>query len=86
MPEEKKIKVKVSDSTGAKVKDVEVPSNVNIKRLIPVMVNKLGFENNQYIAVNKRTGYQYNDNDTLEGTDTKEGDLIRLMANITSAR
>ena len=81
----------VVDATGNKAEEVSVPENVAagriIARLVPLLqlpaVDHQGLPLS-YKFHHKQSGRQINDNETLAETGVHDGDVLRLVAEITA--
>ena len=86
-----KINVTVVDATGNKEQEAALPDNVNVGKLIDKLVeimylpaiNPAGLPVT-YKFLHKRTGRQLRDDLTLVQSEVAEGDLLRLMPEITA--
>ncbi len=86
-----KINVTIIDATGNKEQQAGLPDDVEIRRLMPKLVEKMqlplaGPDGNpmNYKFVHKATGKQLTDEQTLATGGVKEGDVLRLQPEITA--
>ena len=85
------IKVKLLDLTGTKISDVMAPNDVQVQRLIVLLVEKLKMPihspDGQIISYklhHKQTGMQLMDHQTLAEAGIEVGDELRLFPEITA--
>jgi hypothetical protein len=81
----------VVDATGNKSEEVRVPGNVAAGRILVKLVEKLNLPDRgpdlqplTYKFHHKQSGRQINDNETFEQTGVRDGDVLRLVAEITA--
>lgn len=81
----------VVDATGNKSEDVSVPDNVASGRILAKLVELLQMPtvgpDGQLLSYkfhHKQSGRQINDNETLGDTNVRDGDVLRLVAEITA--
>jgi hypothetical protein len=81
----------VVDATGNKSEEVRVPDNVAAGRILAKLIEKLQLPSVgpdghplSYKFHHKQTGRQLNDNDTLARSGVHNGDVLRLVAEITA--
>jgi hypothetical protein len=84
-----KLSVVIADQSGGKAVTVEVPANVEMRRLVPALVRKLGPADDapyevQHEIQHKQSGRQLQYGDTLAGAGVKDGDTLRLLPNVTA--
>jgi len=85
------ITIQVWDATGNKRRVVEVPDDIPITRILVVLVDRLNLPRNSpdgqlmsYKFHHKSTGRQLLDQQTLAAAGVKDGDIVRLQAEITA--
>lgn len=86
------INVEVWDVTGNKKDTVEVPDDVPVNRAIVVLIERLNYPKYDpaggqllsYKLHHRPTGKQLMDEHTLHQNGVKEGDIVRLIAEITA--
>jgi uncharacterized ubiquitin-like protein YukD len=85
------IQVRVSDISGSRINDVEAPDDVEVRRLLVVLVERLNLPLNSpdgqlmsYKLHHRRTGQQLLDNQTLAQAGVTSGDELRLQPEITA--
>ena len=83
--------ITVVDATGSKAEEAEVPGDVASGRIIMRLVElmalpKVGPDGEvlSYRFHHKRTGRQINDHDTLEESGVVDGDVVRLVPEMTA--
>lgn len=83
--------ITVIDATGNKTEQASVPGNVASGRIIARLVElmelpSLGPDGQplSYKFHHKQTGRQIDDNETLEQAGVADGDVLRLVAEITA--
>ena len=88
MPE---ITVQIWDATGNKRQNVQVPDDVPVNRIIAVLVDKMNLPSNSpdgqlmsYKFHHKSSGRQLLDDRTLRDGNVRDGDILRLQAEITA--
>jgi uncharacterized ubiquitin-like protein YukD len=81
----------VVDATGNKTEEVTVPENVAAGRIVGKLVQLLSLPSMgpdgqplSYKFHHKQSGQQLNDNDTLAQAGVNDGDVLRLVAEITA--
>ncbi len=86
-----KIKVVVSDVTGAKRNTVLLPASLPVKRWISPMITKLGLPTQEsdgrplvYKLHHKQSGKTLAEEDTLTGVGVAEGDTLQLIPQVTA--
>lgn len=87
------VNVTVTDATGAKSREVELPDDAPAGRLLAVLIEKLAFPKNgpdgqllTYRFHHRQTGRQLLDDQTLSDIGVRDGDLLRVMPEITAGR
>jgi len=84
------IEVTIMDQTGAKITSVELPDNVPMKRLVPLLVTKMNLPTSQggqhisYYMDHKRTGNQLGENDTLRSRGIRKWDIMVLGPSVVA--
>jgi hypothetical protein len=81
----------VVDATGNKSEEVRVPENVAAGRILAKLIEKLQLPSVgpdgqplSYKFHHKQSGRQISDNETLERAGVHDGDVLRLVAEITA--
>jgi hypothetical protein len=87
------MRVRVSDISGSRINEVEAPDDVEISRILVVLVERMNLPLNSpdgqlmsYKLHHRRTGSQLLDNQTLGNAKVTEGDELRLQPEITAGR
>ena len=87
------IRVRVSDISGSRINEVEAPDDVEISRIIVVLVERMSLPLNSpdgqlmsYKLHHRRTGSQLLDAQTLAQATVTDGDELRLQPEITAGR
>ena len=85
------IRVRVSDISGSRMNEVEAPDDVEISRILVVLVDRMSLPLNSpdgqlmsYKLHHRRTGQQLLDSQTLKEAAVLEGDELRLQPEITA--
>ncbi len=85
------ITIEVWDATGNKKQLVELPSDAMVDRVIAVLVQKLNMPQNSpdgqmmsYKFQHRASGRQLLDEETLAPAGVREGDVVRLLPEITA--
>lgn len=83
--------IEVWDATGNKRRTVELPDDAPVKRVLAVLLERMNFPQYgpdgqllSYKFQHKASGKQLLDEQTLTGAGVKDGDVIRLMPEITA--
>ncbi len=83
--------VVVVDATGNKTEEAQVPSTVASGRIIARLVELMELPSVgpdgqplSYRFHHKQTGRQIGDDETLEAAGVRDGDVLRLVAEITA--
>lgn len=91
MGENEKVKIKIIDATGNKEREANVPKDVAASRIIGKLVQMMDLPTTgpdgqlqSYKFHHKRTGKQLMDDETLAEADVQDGDVIRLVPEITA--
>jgi len=87
------MRMRVWDVTGSRSQAVEAPADIQISRLIVILVERMGLPINSpdgqimsYKLHQKRTGQQLLDRQTLSEAGVIDGDDLRLQPEITAGR
>jgi len=87
------ITIEVWDATGNKRQAVQVPQDAPVNRTIAVLVDRMGLPRNSpdgqlmsYKFHHKASSRQLLDDQTLAEAGVKDGDILRLQAEITAGR
>jgi hypothetical protein len=85
------ISVRVSDISGSRMSEVEAPDDVEISRIIVVLIERMSLPLNSpdgqlmsYKLHHRRTGSQLLDGQTLGQAGVASGDELRLQPEITA--
>ncbi len=85
------LNVQVWDATGNKRRDVELPDDAPVNRILAVLIEKMSFPRNgpdgqvlSYKFHHRASGKQLLDAQTLGQAGVKEGDVLRLQPEITA--
>lgn len=84
------VKVIVYDPTGSVKTPVELPDNIEMKRLIPVLVGKMGLPTSQganpivYRLDHRASGKRLSEADSLQDAGVKEDDILSLFPEVTA--
>jgi uncharacterized ubiquitin-like protein YukD len=85
------ITIQVWDATGNKRQTVELPDDVPMNRVIAVLVDRMNLPRHSpdgqlmsYKFHHKATGRQLLDDQTLTEAGVRDGDIVRLQAEITA--
>jgi hypothetical protein len=85
------IRVRVSDISGSRINEVEAPDDVEISRIIVVLIERMSLPLNSpdgqlmsYKLHHRRTGSQLLDSQTLAQAAVVDGDELRLQPEITA--
>jgi hypothetical protein len=83
--------ITVVDATGSKTEEASVPGNAAAGRIMNKLVELMELPSVgpdglplSYKFHHKRTGRQIDDNETLETAGVTDGDVLRLVAEITA--
>jgi hypothetical protein len=87
------VTVEVWDATGNKRQEVAMPTDVPLERLLVVLIRQMKFPEHgpdgnllSYKVHHRAGGRQLLDNQTLADANVSEGDVLRLMPEITAGR
>ena len=85
------IAIQVWDATGNKRQTVELPDDAPVNRIIAVLVDRMNLPRNSpdgqlmsYKFHHKASGRQLLDQQTLVEAGVRDGDVVRLQAEITA--
>jgi hypothetical protein len=85
------IRLRVSDISGSRVNEVEAPDDVEVSRIIVVLIERMSLPLNSpdgqlmsYKLHHRRTGSQLLDSQTLGQASVADGDELRLQPEITA--
>ncbi len=85
------ITIQVWDATGNKRQSVELPDDAPINRIIAILVDRMSLPRHSpdgqfmsYKFHHRASGRQLLDDQTLSDAGVKEGDVVRLQAEITA--
>lgn len=84
------IKVIMYDTTGSKKTPVELPGDVEMRRLIPALVTKMGLPSSQganpitYRIDHRASGKRLGEDETLAGAGVVDDDILVLMPEVTA--
>lgn len=83
--------VQIWDATGNKRQTVEMPDDAPINRILAVLLEKMSFPQNapdglplSYKVHHKGSGKQLLDHQSLKDVGVREGDVLRLLPEITA--
>jgi len=85
--------VEVWDSTGNKRQQAELPDDAPVDKVMAVLVERMSLPRNgpdgaplSYKFHHKASGKQLQDEDTLARASVAEGDILRIVPEITAGR
>lgn len=85
------IMIRVLDTTGSRMREVEAPDDAPVERLLVLLVERMGLPLNapdgqlmSYKLHDRRTGRQLLDGETLSAAGIAPGGELRLQAEITA--
>ncbi len=86
------LNIEIWDATGSKREPVEVPDDVAVNRIMVLLVDRLAFPRNDptggqllsYKLHHQRSQRQLVDNQTLAQADVTNGDVLKLIPEITA--
>lgn len=84
------VKVIIYDPTGSKKTPVELPSEVEMRRLIPALVTKMGLPTSQganpitYRIDHRASGKRLSDDESLSEAGVKTDDILSLFPEVTA--
>lgn len=86
-----KVKVTIVDTTGNKEQQATLPDDAPVRRIIVKLIEMMNLPSTNpagqplsYKFQHKATGKQLSEDQTLLEADVKEGDILRLMPEITA--
>ena len=86
-----KVNLTIVDVTGNKEQQAALPDDVPVRRIIAKLVQMMNFPPNgpdgqpmSYKFIHKASGKQLTDDQTLDESYIKEGDVLRLQPEITA--
>jgi uncharacterized ubiquitin-like protein YukD len=86
-----KITIEVWDSTGNKKQLVELPADAPVNRVLAVLVDRMNLPRNSpdgqlmsYKFQHRASGRQLLDEETLQSAGVRDGDIMRLLPEITA--
>ncbi len=87
------LKVKVTDVSGSRARDVEAPDDVPVQRILVLLVERMNLPLSSpdgqvmsYKLHHRRSGCQLLDEKTLAEASVTDGDELRLQPEITAGR
>jgi len=87
------VNVEVWDTTGNKRQTAELPDDAPVNRIMAVLIDRMSLPKNSpdgqpmsYKFHHKATGKQLSDEQTLADAGVREGDVLRLVPEITAGR
>lgn len=85
------ITVEVWDATGNKKREVEMPDDAPLQRILAVLIEKMSFPQYgpdgqllSYKCQHRQTGKQLLETQTLSAAGVASGDVLRLLPEITA--
>lgn len=85
------VTVEVWDATGNKKRTVEMPDDAPLQRILAVLIDRMNFPQYgpdgqllSYKCQHRATGKQLLDTQTLAEVGVKNGDVLRLLPEITA--
>ncbi|MBC7782355.1 MAG: EsaB/YukD family protein [Burkholderiales bacterium] len=85
------ITVEVWDATGNKKREVEMPDDAPLQRILAVLIEKMSFPQYgpdgqllSYKCQHRQTGKQLLETQTLSAAGVAGGDVLRLLPEITA--
>jgi len=85
--------VEIWDSTGNKRQSAELPDDAPVDRIMAVLIDRLSLPRNSpdgapmsYKFHHKASGRQLQDEQTLASVGVRDGDVLRLVPEITAGR
>ncbi|HEO70893.1 MAG TPA: hypothetical protein ENN80_06475 [Candidatus Hydrogenedentes bacterium] len=85
------VTVEVWDSTGNKRQTAELPDDAPVERIMVVLIDRLNLPHNSpdgapmsYKFHHKASGKQLQDEQTLAEANVKDGDVLRVVPEITA--
>jgi len=87
------VSVEVWDTTGNKRQTAELPDDAPVNRIMAVLIERMSLPKNSpdgqpmsYKFHHKATGKQLSDEQTLSEAGVKDGDVLRVVPEITAGR
>lgn len=87
------VTVEVWDATGNKKRQVEMPDDAPLQRILAVLIERMSFPQHgpdgqllSYKCQHRTTGKQLLDDQTLGDVGVKDGDVLRLLPEITAGK
>ncbi len=87
------LRLKVSDISGSRSREVEAPDDVGIDRILALLVEKMNLPINSpdgqlmsYKLHHLRSSHQLIESQTFAQADVRDGDELRLQPEITAGR
>lgn len=87
------ITVEVWDPTGSKRRQVELPADAEVDRLVAVLIDRMGLPDRgpdgqllSYKLHHRASGKQLTGTETLVKAEVKDGDVLRLQPEITAGQ
>ena len=87
------VTVEVWDATGNKKRQVEMPDDAPLQRILAVLIERMSFPQHgpdgqllSYKCQHRTTGKQLLDDQTLADVGVKDGDVLRLLPEITAGK
>jgi WXG100 protein secretion system (Wss), protein YukD len=85
------LKLKITDISGSRARDVEAPDDVHISRILALLIEKMNLPINSpdgqlmsYKLHHRGTGRQLLDSATFAESAVNDGDQLRLQPEITA--
>lgn len=85
------IRITVSDISGSRVREVEAPDDIEVGRILVLLVEKMGLPINSpdgqlmsYKLHHRRSGRQLLENQTFADAGVRGGDELRMQPEITA--
>jgi len=85
------VTVEVWDSTGNKRQTAELPDDAPVERIMVVLIDRMSLPKNgpdgapmSYKFHHKASGRQLQDDQTLAEANVKDGDVVRVVPEITA--
>ena len=85
------VNVEVWDATGNKRQEVQMPADQPLERILAVLIDRMKFPRTgpdgnllSYKVHHRRSGKQLADGQTLTEAEVQDGDVLRLMPEITA--
>lgn len=85
------VTVHILDHTHSKKTQVELPDGIEMSRLVPALVSRMGLPSTlqngspiTYRLDHRRTGRRLDDDETLAGVGVENGDILSLLPELTA--